>query len=47
MEIAAMKRDGFPSINQYIDVIIGKEYAPTSINNKRDVTIFFLKKKRN
>ena len=27
-------RDGFSLIRQYIDVAIGKEYAPKSINNK-------------
>ena len=34
MDIAIIQRGGFPLISQYRDVIIGKEYAPTSINNK-------------
>ena len=38
-EIAAIGRDG-PLISQYIDVIIGKEYAPTSIINKKDINFF-------
>ena len=34
-ESAVIARDGSSLISQWIDVAIGKEYAPTSINNKK------------
>ena len=36
IENAVIGRDAFLLISQYIDVIIGKKYAPTSINKKVD-----------
>ena len=34
MDNAVIRRDASLLISQYIDVTIGKEYAPTSINKK-------------
>ena len=34
IEIAVISRGGFWLTSQYIDIIIGKEYAPISISNK-------------
>ena len=35
LAIAVIQGGRLPLISQYIDVIIGKEYAPTSISNKK------------
>jgi len=37
IENAVIVRDGSSKTSQYIDVTIGKEYAPTSINNNNKV----------
>ena len=41
IEIAVISRDCFSLISQYTDVMIGKEYAPMSINKKEKVINIF------
>ena len=36
IEIAVSEKGGIPLTRPYIDVAIGKEYAPKSISNKRN-----------
>ena len=36
LAIAVIQRGGLPLISQYIDVIIGNKYAPTSTNNEKE-----------
>ena len=41
IEIAVISGDCFLLISQYTDVMIGKEYAPTSIINIKNTLIYF------